>query len=53
MHKLLRPPDNYDLDVKQRVKLYKLLLYAQIISTILVVIGFIFFILIVARVVHI
>ncbi len=53
MHKLFKSPDNYELDVKQRVKLYKLLLYAQIISTILVVIGFIFFILIIAKIIQI
>ena len=50
---ILKPPDNYDMDVRQRVKIYKLILYSQIAATVLMVVGFIFFLLIVARIIHI
>ncbi len=50
---ILKPPSNYDIDVKRRVKIYRLLLYSQIAATVLMVVGFIFFILIVAKIVEI
>ncbi len=46
-------PENrfYNLDVQERVRLYKIILYGQIASTILIVIGFIIFLLIIAGVI--
>ncbi len=50
---ILQPPGNYDMDVRQRVKIYRLLLYSQIIATILVAVGFIVFLLLLAHVIQI
>ncbi len=50
---VLRPPENYDIDVQRRVKIYRLILYSQIIATVLMVIGFIIFLLLLARVIQI
>ncbi len=46
-------PDSWvkDKDVEERIKLYRLLLFAQIASTILIVVGFILFFLILAGVI--
>lgn len=51
---MLKPPPKgiKNLDVERRVKLYRLILYAQIILTILIALGFILFILIVAGILH-
>jgi|GEM_PF-2694143 len=49
---LLQPPKNYDIEVKQRVKMYRIILYSQIISTVLVAVGFIVFLLIIGGVIH-
>jgi len=49
---VLQPHRNYDMDVKQRVKMYRLLLYSQIVATVLVTVGFIIFLLIVARIIQ-
>ncbi len=40
-----------DKNVEERIRLYKFLLYAQIISTVLIVVGFILFFLILAGVI--
>jgi len=50
---VFRTPENYDIEVKRRIKIYKLILYSQIIGTVLMVIGFIFFILILAHIIRI
>jgi len=52
MRKRIRERPNYELPVDERVRWYKLLLYSQIIGTILMVIGFIFLLLILAHVIH-
>ncbi len=54
---MLKPklyPENkfYQLDTKERVRLYKIILYSQIASTVLIVIGFIIFLLIIAGVIR-
>ncbi len=52
MRKLHKPtPEMYDLSRDERIRLYKLILWGQIAGTILIVVGFIFFILIVAGVI--
>ena len=49
----LYPPNKfYNLDVHERVRLYKIILYSQIASTILIVVGFIIFLLIIAGVIN-
>ena len=48
-----RLPDNWvkDKSVEERIKLYRFLLYAQIASTVLIVVGLVLFILILAGVI--
>ncbi len=50
---VLKPTNRYDLDVKQRIRLYKLLLFSQIIGTVLMVVGFIVLLLILAKIIQI
>ncbi len=46
------PESLKNLDVERRVKIYRWILYAQLISTVLIAVGFILFILILAGVIH-
>ncbi len=43
---------NYDVEVQERVRLYRLLLYSQIAGTILMVLGFIFLLLLLSGIIH-
>ena len=43
----------YDMSKEERIRLYKLILWGQIAGTILIVIGFIFFILILAGILRV
>ncbi len=52
MRKRRRNKISYDLNVEERVRFYKLMLYSQIIGTILMIIGFVFFLLLLAGLIH-
>ncbi len=52
MHRLFPKVKLENMEVNERIKLYRRILYAQIISTILIALGFILFILIIAGIIH-
>ncbi len=50
---LKKVPENLkNLDVERRIKIYRMIFYAQLISTVLIALGFILFILILAGIIH-
>ncbi len=52
MHRLFPKAKLADMEVNERIKLYRWILYAQIASTVLIALGFILFILIIAGIIH-